>query len=374
MSSLEAVTQRERVVNWADLAGLTPVGVRVGTPRPLLQWRVDGRIVESDFSHFRPVRMFEIPPENELRVVWRSFSDVPMTAPFFKDAMDQSAALKNSPEHFETDWEVVRSVANQPGNLALNGTIFHMARTGSTLIHRMLSATGSVLSLSEVPMMDRVLYSTLDYPNDSRSQIIRDVVNTYGQPRRPGEQHYVLKMTDAMANVRLAQYRSAFPDKPWIFVYRDPIEVMVSISRQGTGTMGQWMRNRLRGAERLGIPALANPAMWPEEFMARTLRRFCSMAVQAARATAPGKFLAINYSRLPEAVWETIAPHFGIELTARERALMQAQSQYSSKKRDTVEFTPDSKDKLEAAKPYVRQLAERFVVPAIEELRSLPQG
>ena len=361
-------------LTFSQLHGLVPVGVRILTERPLLQWRVDGRIAETDFSQFRPVRMYEVPPHNELRAVWRSFFDVPMGAPFFKDALDQSDKLPKKPELLETDWEVVSRVAAQPGNLPLDGAIFHMARTGSTLIHRMLSESGAVMSLSEVPMVDRVLYAAARYPADRRNQVIRDALGTYGQPRRPSERHFVLKMTDGTANIHLPEFRAAYADTPWIFVYRDPVEVMVSISRQSTGTMGNWMRNRLRGAERLGMPALSNPGLWPEEFMARTLRKFCSNAVAAARATPRGKFLAVNYSRLPEAVWETIAPHFGISLTQRERELMEVQARYSSKRRDTVEFTADSKVKQETAAPWLVNLARRFVEPVIEELRTLPQG
>ncbi len=357
-----------------DLDGLTPSGVSTAGDRPLLRWRVKGQTAQTDFSHFRPVRLFEVPPRNELRVVWRDFADLPMTAPFFKDVLDKSEALEKKAEEFETDWEVARRVAAQPGNLPLSGTIFHMARTGSTLIHRLLSTCGLVLSLSEPPMIDRVLYVTHDYPEHERSQIIRDMMGVFGQPRRPAERHYVVKMTDGMANTRLREFHAAYPDTPWIFVYRDPVEVMVSIMRQSTGNLASWLNNRTRAAERLGMPALNNPALWPEDFLARTLRRFCSNAVEVARATAPGKFLAVNYSRLPEAVWETIAPHFGITLTARQRELMQAEARFSSKRRDAVEFAPDSKKKHEEAKPRVRSLAERLVAPAVEELRSLPQA
>ena len=356
------------------LNGLTPVGVSTAQERPLLQWRANGRISQTDFSRFRPVRLFEVPPRNELRVVWRDFSDLPMNTPFFKDALDKSEALEKKPEEFETDWEVAHRVATQPGNLPLNGVVFHMARTGSTLIHRLLSTTGLVQSLSEPPMIDRALYVTGSYAEKRRSQIIRDMVGVFGQPRRPAERYYVVKMTDAMATTRLREFRAAFPDTPWIFVYRDPVEVMVSMTRTSTGNVASWLNNRTRASERLRMPVLNDPGMWPEEFMARTLRRFCSIAVAVARATAPGKFLAVNYSRLPDAVWESIAPHFGITLTARERELMQAEARFSSKRRDAVEFTPDSKKKHEEANPRVRALAERLVVPAIEELRSLPQA
>jgi hypothetical protein len=357
-----------------NLNGLAPVGVRIEPVRPLLQWRVDGRIAETDFSHFRPVNAFTVPPNNDVRVVWRDFGEQPMTSPFFKDVIDTVTARPERPEDFETEWQVASRVAAQPGNIPLSGTIFHMARTGSTLIHRLLSASGLVLSLSEIPLTDRMLHLSAGWPQERRGPFIRDLVSVYGQPRRPTERHYVIKMTDAMANTHVGAYRAALADTPWIFVYRDPVEVMVSMMRQPTGSINNWMRNRVRAAARLEMPALANPGLWPAEFMARTLRRHCMGVAAVARATPPGKFLAVNYNRLPEAVWESIAPHFGITLTTKERERMQAEAKFSSKRREPVEFAPDSKKKHEEADPFVRGLAERLVMPAVEELRSLPQA
>ena len=181
-------------------------------------------------------------------------------------------------------------------------------------------------------------------------------------------------MTDAGASIRLPLFRQAFPNVPWIFVYREPIEVMVSVISKPSGNIDGWYRNRVQSARRLGMPQLADPGMWPEEFMARTLRRFCSAAVDAAKSTPPGLFLAVPYSRLPDAIWETIAPHFGIELTDEDRDVMRAEARFSAKATGAVEFKSDSELKRAQATPYMQRLANELVGPAIEELRSLPQA
>ena len=122
------------------------------------------------------------------------------------------------------------------------------------------------------------------------------------------------------------------------------------------------------------MPQLADPGMWPEEFMAQTLRHFCATAVGAAKATPPGKFLAVPYSRLPDAVWETIAPHFGIELTDQDRDAMRTEAKFSAKSSGGEEFKSDSESKRQLATPYMQRLANELVGPAIEELRALPQA
>lgn len=356
------------------LTGLTPTGVRHLGTEARLQWLIDGRTVETDFDRFRPVGLASDPQARTLDVTWRDFGDLPLNDQFFKFSMDKAAALPIASKPFQTTRDTLAIVGSQPDALPFAGVIFHMARTGSTLIHRLLSSTGRIHSLSEVTLLDRALFLTARWPEDERRAALNDLVGAYRRARRPNERQFVTKMTDAMASIRLPLFRAAFPTLPWVFVYRDPIEVMVSSLRRPTGNIEGWYRNRSQAAQRLGMPVLADPSMWPEEFVARTLRRFCSRAVQAARSTPPGLFLAVPYSRLPDAVWETIAPHFGIELSESDREVMRAEARYSAKKTDATEFRPDSATKQQEATPFMQELAKRFVAPVIEELQALPQA
>jgi hypothetical protein len=357
-----------------DLAGLTPIGVRATHEGMRLRWRVGDQTVETDFDRFRPVRIIKSSERGDLRVVWQDFYDLPMTDPFFHAAQDAAKALPQRTGIFQTDLEVAEEVASQPDTLPFSGAIFHMARTGSTLVHRVLSKTGKVMSLSEVPMVNNALARATRLPEAQRGTALRSVVRAYGRARRPSEQYLVIKMQDAMPSKQLPVFRAAFPDTPWIFIYRDPVEVMVSLLRKPSGTIRQWFRNRAATARNLNMPALADGAMWPEEFIARTLRRFCESAVETAKTTPSGRFLAVSYKRLPDAVWETIGPHFGIDFSEKDRETMRAAARYSAKNTDSVEFKPDSDAKLEKAPPKVRALAERFVMPMIRQLEALPQG
>jgi hypothetical protein len=231
-----------------------------------------------------------------------------------------------------------------------------------------------VQSLSEITLLDRALYLSEDWPADQRNAMLVDLIACYRRARRPNERQFVTKMTDAMASIRLPQFRSAFPTLPWVFVYRDPVEVMVSVLRRPTGSIERWYKNRAYAAQRLGMPILRSPGMWPEEYVARTLQRFCQRAVEAARSTSPGLFLAVPYSRLPDAIWETIGPHFGIEISEQDREVMRAEARFSAKSTDATEFRPDSVAKQQEATESVLSLAKRFVMPVIEELRALPQA
>lgn len=357
-----------------ELAGLTPLCVRRCGAAPRLQWRIGAQLIETDFARFRPVQLLQLRSGKKLGAVWQDFADLPMTDPFFKNTRDKARALPGHADPFTTDWEIVGEVAAQPGHIPLSGTVFHMARSGSTLVHRLLSRSGAVLSLSEVGIMERALLLATNWPESARNSLLRDTIGVFGRPRRPVERHYVVKMTDGIPNTRLPEFRAAFSAVPWIFVYRNPVEIMVSILREPTGNLQSWRRNRTQVAQVLRMPGLANPSLGAADYLARTLRRYCAMAIQAARRTPPGLFLAVDYARLPHAVWETIAPHFGITLSATERERMQAEARFSAKLIGPVEFQPDSRIKQQQASPRMHFLTKHLVEPLITELKALPQG
>ena len=356
------------------LTGLTPNGIRCVDDRALLRWSIGGRDVDTTFDRFRPVGVKRNKLQRALEVVWGDMGDSPLTDPFYKLSADHAAGSAYASARFRTDQDTLRLVANEPDLLPFSGVVFHMARTGSTLIHRLFSKIGRVQSLSEIALLDKAMSVTENWPDEDRNAVLRDLVAAFRRPRRPNERQFITKMTDAGASIRLPLFRQAFPEVPWIFVYREPIEVMVSVLSKPSGNIDGWYRNRTQAATRLKMPQLSDPGMWPEEFMARTLRRFCRAAVGAAKSTPKGKFLAVPYSRLPDAIWDRIAPHFGIDLTDKDRDVMRAEARYSAKATGAVEFKSDSETKRAQATPYMQRLANELVGPAIEELRSLPQA
>lgn len=356
-----------------SLAGQVPTGVRLSGNQARLRWRVDDADRHTNFDRFLPVSVNG--PETPT-VTWRDFGDLPMDDPFFSNSVEKARALSHAAGLFRTDWETLSAVAREHEDelLPFAGAIFHLARTGSTLIHRLLSRSERVLSLSEIAVVEPALRLMRDWQADRRNRAIRDLVAVYRRRRRSAQERFITKMNDAGASVQLPLFRAAFPDVPILFVYRDPIEIMVSILDEPTGNLTAWYKNRTQSAKRLLMPVVDDPGMWPEEFLARTLRRACAEALDVARSVPRHMFLAVDYARLPDAIWDSIAPHFGIHLTDAERDRMRAEAQFSAKRTDGAAFVPDGASKLERASPKVRRLAERFVAPMIEELKALPQG
>lgn len=78
---------------------------------------------------------------------------------------------------------------------------------------------------------------------------------------------------------------------------------------------------------RVDVPPGIAATPEPPEFYARALARL----LQAAYGAPAGAMSTVDYSDLPDAVWTTIAPMFGLAPSADEIALMAAQAHYYSK-------------------------------------------
>jgi hypothetical protein len=258
--------------------------------------------------------------------------------------------------------ELVELARVRPG-LPLGGMIFHMSRCGSTLISRILAADPDNLVIAEAPPLDEVLAVSGGSSEDDRVALLRAMVAALGQQRSGRERRYFLKL-DSWHIHELPLIRRAFPDVPWIFVYREPVEVIVSHQRLRGMQMapGQIPPARLRLD-----PSAVGPPYNLDLFCARVLGAFCESAAQFVPAYGG---LPVNYSQLPDALWTTVLPHFGVRPSPEEREALALELQYHAKY-PAHPFQPDAADKLAAASPAQIALADTYVRPAYERLERL---
>ena len=102
--------------------------------------------------------------------------------------------------------------------------------------------------------------------------------------------------------------RQAFPDVPWIFLYRDPVEVLVSLVARPSNMTTPGMGDNL-----LGLPPHEIADMTIEDYAARILGLLCETAI---RQFPDKRAMLVNYSQIPDVVWRELPGHFGFDLTA----------------------------------------------------------
>lgn len=307
----------------ARLDGWVPIRVHEGAV-PLVEWCwLDGLVFDDPYF---------------VQTVERAFRD-PFSLLFRRETpLDALAAL--------------------PPGLEPSGFVFHGSRCGSTLVSRMLASVPQHLVLSEPLPVDQVL--RLHAREDERASRLRAMVSALGRPRRGGERAYVLKF-DAWNACSLEVVRRAFPEVPWVFLFREPVQVLASHFRQrGAHMVPGGLDPTLFG---LDLDVIAR--MPPEEYCARVLSAIYRSALEHRDAQA----LFVDYRDLPGAVFDQIMDAFGLECSEAELAGMHELARRDAKRPDVL-FSPDGEAKEREASPALRRAADRWVRPLYEELRA----
>jgi len=246
-----------------------------------------------------------------------------------------------------------------PGALTPSGLVFHMTHCGSTLVSRMLAAGAAHLALGEPQPLDLALRLCAEGGLDEATQLalVRGVVGALGLPRA-GETRLFLKL-DGWHIGLLPLLRRAFPETPWVFLYRAPLEVMAALS-DTTGLDPGRFPIRALGLD-------AEMASAPEaDYLAAALAAICELAL-AGLGGGGGRL--VGYAELPAAVATRILPHFGETPSAADVAAM-ALAARDNAKAPGVPFAPDATAKQAAATPEARAAVRGRLAAAYARLEA----
>ena len=294
---------------------------------------------------------------------WRHFSDARLTHPFYEDAArwTRGKPLSNLLK-VRTPLSALLEAGAAPDAASPDALIFHMSRCGSTLLSQMIAAMPGSIMVSEPPPFDTLLQLCLQpqVPQEQRVAFLRGMAAALGRDRFGDRQRFVIKL-DSWHSLALPLLRAAFPDTPWVFLFRDPVEVMAS-------------QMRSRGSQTIPgqgydlIYSIPDPLSHREEdYIAMVLARICSAAVEHADL---GRGMFVDYADLPEAVETRILPHFGIAPDGEAVAAMRAASARDAK-RPYQEFAADGDEKRREASDRVHQAVDTHLADLHRQLSSL---
>ena len=288
--------------------------------------------------------------------------------PFFEDSIAACMRLPfNSVFRHRLDMATLGRWLQQHPGLPASGLIFHMSRCGSTLLSQLLAASPAHRVISEAGPIDAALragdgVSVVSEP--TRIAWLQAMVGMLGQPGRSEERRLFIKFDSWHASLMPLILR-AFPDVPWIFLMRDPVQVVVSHLRRP----GAQMVPGMLGFGPPGIDAHAAASLPREEYCARMLGAICEAAEQSL-ALDSQHGLVLDYGGLPGAMDAQLLPHFALSPDAAEREEMAAVWRQDAKN-PAFEFTPDRDTKRREASDAVHAAAERWVEPVYNRLLAL---
>jgi hypothetical protein len=324
---------------------------------------------------------------------WNLHKQDPSTYPMFRDL------ISNSPQCEETRVQVpfqllmdrIRSYdATAPIHvLSLGGVVFHESRCGSTLVANLLasmSASHRVYSESSPPITAMTLgCGGHDDCKENKLAVplLRDTMYLMQRTDNAQETHVFFKIQSA-GTLHLDVFVEAFPDTPWFFVYRSPVEVMVSHLQGSLGKASIKNANCVR-RQRMNPPSQVldilerdlntRDAMQvdPIDYCAAHLASITESALKTLHSH-PHTGRAVNYQRLPDALWDDLLPnHWHLPVSAQALKQMQITSgQYSKGRQEKKgDFQGDSEHKEAIASPSLKRAAHEILESSFQELERL---
>jgi hypothetical protein len=303
------------------------------------------------------------PMSEELCVDWAYFGAQSLIEPFFEGSVRTAFRRPlNRLARYRTRLADLPQWTKLHPGLEPSGFIFHMSRCGSTLVSQMLATDARNIVISEAAPIDKAVQ--IDRATgDEQGQLLASAIGALGQKRSDRQCRYFLKF-DSWHTRALPMFRRIFPSVPWIFLYREPTEVLASQRlRPGMHMVPSLVPSSLFGLEPGdGIPS--------EQYGASVLNRICEAVLLPY---SDGGGLLVNYSELPQAVWTKILPHFGIAFSDADRAAMSDTALYDAKT-PGMTFSPDAGAERRKTMSLVRPVAEQYLGDIYRRLEALRLG
>lgn len=316
----------------------------------------------AQLADWMPIRIYT--EGGQRWVDWCYWSEQRFVEPFFAQTIERALRRPfNLLFRQQTPIETLSELQAQAPGLPPTGFIFHMSRCGSTLVAQLLAALPHNIVISEAGPIDAVLRSGWDDPqitDEQRIDWLRGLLSAFARRRHPEERHFFVKF-DSWHTLALPLIQRAFPDVPWIFLYRDPGQVLASHARQP----GAQMVPGLLDPHWLGLGSEPVEKSTLDEYGARVLARICGATLQYQNQTA--RF--IHYRQLPSAVWLEIAQHFQVDYSASEIACMRQTAQFDAKTPGLF-FVKDNAPKTPTTTTALAQLAEQWLTPLYTALEA----
>lgn len=308
----------------------------------------------SDFRGWMPVDAVVV--NGRPGLAWMDMTGVSLTEPFFQQTVDRLKAEHPDRQELFTEFDTLIQVEKQFESVSPSGFIFHSSRCGSTLLANACRAIQDAIVLSEPLAVDKLIVRFItDIDQRAKETLysifLRAIVNALGQKRRGDERRLFVKFSCCSVS-QIERIRRIWPNVPWVFLYRDPVETIVSNMRN----LPAWLQDEDYRvlASVIGTSPADVAGMTKEELCARSIGSFFSVAHRVANDRA----LLLNYNQLTLAEIANVLEFFGVTPAAAEMDNIARQTaKYSKAASGERGFVADAEAKQLAATDLVREMA-----------------
>lgn len=300
-------------------------------------------------------------------IEWMDMAGVDCWEPFFFQTIER---VRKERKVQTTGLEALIEFEKVSDTLSPSGFIFHTSRSGSTLVANACRALNDSLVISEAPVIPKFIGRLFTDTDDKTKELLylvflRGAVSALGQRRSGTERNYFIKFTSTCF-LQFQRLRRIWPNVPALFLYRHPLEVMVSNMKR----VPSWLEienDPKVSAALIGIETEQLFGMSREEYCARALGQYYA----AAESFADENTMLLNYDELSPATLLSIIRFFSVEPSPEEIERVTETARLNAKDPQGSEFHADSDTKLDEASEYLIELADEWAMPAYRRLKKL---
>ena len=342
---------------------------------------------------------------------WSSHEQDPSQTPMFRMVVHQSPQCRDEEDWYDIDlYRVVEALQQQSSTKAaapildVAGVVFHESRCGSTLVANLLqwhNPQENIVYSESAPMiaaltaLQKKPHETSQHAKDQQRalhlQVLRDVVRVMSIAPAASHKRRVFFKIQSKGTTALNMFQQAFADTPWIFVYRDPVEVLMSHLHPSDHPDMRPEQALCVKSQQWGPPADVKhvvqqyaPAatsareLTPTDYCAAHLATLTEAATRALTSNSSSGGVAVNYQDLPTILIEDILPKvWKLEVNEAARHRMEQGSTTYSKggihatSDARGKFVSDVASKQERASPAIVSAAQTYLQPSYTKLQAL---
>jgi hypothetical protein len=308
--------------------------------------------------------------DNQPAIEWMDLHGVDFAEPFFSETLARIDSGERR-ARVVTQIATLLRFEKVAESLSPSGFIFHSSRCGSTLVANACRAVKNSIVIAEAPAIDKLITRFFtDAPIGSAKELLymlllRAMIAALGQPLKGDECHYFIKLA-CTSTLQIHRLRRIWPDVPFVFLYRDPVEIIVSNLK----SIPEWMRaevNPAAAAAIVGVDEQQLSSLGAEEYCARSVGRF----FEAVDSNFDAGIKLLNYEQISFDSLISILNFFGIQPTPEETDVIKRVSRlYSKDFTSTRIFEDDSAQKRFSASPGLCLAAEKWARSSYDKLNA----
>lgn len=297
----------------------------------------------------------------QLRVKWLRCTASDFREPFFGQTIARRVSQAMAGHIVETavgDLEVQR--ADDP-LVRPTGYIFHVSRCGSTLLSNILKEAPRCVMLSEpTPILALLDWTGIDAIGSEALPLLRSTLISLMRPAHNERRSGFIKFFSQNIH-RVSLIREAIPGVPEIFLYRDPLEVLVA-SLDWPSQDWIW-RKEFTGLD--FSSAVERP-------VAELFARGIGLSLRAMIDFQRDGTILMNYNEIDEGTPRRLARIYGLPVTESDLEAMRSPMTWVSKEgvKDRF-FRSDTEKKRKSAGEYLQNLIAVFAADPYRELEAL---